>query len=53
MEEELALAKEKIELQEKELEGKEAELSKVEKDAYELGKNETSTSLALQMRDLG
>ena len=52
-EEELALAKEKIELQWKELEGKEVELSNAEQAAYELGQKETLASITLQIRDLG
>ena len=52
-EEELALAKEKIELQWKELEGKEVELSNAEQAAYELGQKETLASITLQIKDLG
>nr|POE50398.1 hypothetical protein CFP56_35571 [Quercus suber] len=47
------LPKKKIELQRKELEGREAELSKAEQAAYKLGQKETSASLTLQIRDLG
>ena len=53
MEEELIEGKKKIELQQKELEGKTSEQFKAEQAVYEMGQKETTTSLTLQIRELG
>ena len=53
MEEELIEVKKKIELQQKELEGKTFEQFKAEQAVYEMGQKETTTSLTLQIRELG
>ena len=48
----LALAKEQIKLQQKELEGNDAEKAKVEQVAYDAGITKTTQSLTAQLRDV-
>ena len=48
----LALAKEQIKLQQKELEGNDAEKAKAEQVAYDAGMTKTTQSLTAQLRDV-